>query len=126
MKRLKEAWDWRFWIWMPILGWLVPFAINESPLTANVKIIFSLFVANMIFSAVAGAFLRKRGAFWYLMFVWPLVFLVSVWLQLNSPMYGYYLAALYFVIELFAFTRGQEEEVDIEDQIPVDGGFREI
>ena len=41
-------------------------------------------------------------------------------------MYGYYLAALYFVIELFAFTRGQEEEVDIEDQTPVDGGFREI
>ncbi|WP_242050807.1 hypothetical protein [Weissella confusa] len=69
--------------------------------------------------------MRKRGAFWYLMFVWPLVFLVSVWLQLNSAMYGYYLAALYFVIELFAFTRGQEE-VDIEDQTPVDGGFREI
>ena len=126
MKRLKEAFDWRFWVWVPILALLVPFVINKTALSVNFKIVFSLFIVNMIFSIIAGAFLRTHGAFWYLLFIWPIFFLASIWLGLNSHMYGYYLAALYFVIELFAFTRGQEEEVDVENQIPVDGGFREI
>ena len=127
MKRLKEALDWRFWIWVPILSLLVPYLINESSvLNVNFKIIFSFFIVNIIFSIIAGAFLRRHGAFWYLLFVWPLFFIFSIWLVINSHMYGYYLAALYFVIELFAFTRGQEEEIDIEDQIPVDGGYREV
>jgi|GEM_PF-2011328 len=127
MKRLKEALDWRFWIWVPILSLLVPYLINESSvLNVNFKIIFSLFIVNIIFSVIAGAFLRRHGAFWYLLFVWPLFFIFSIWFVINSHMYGYYLAALYFVVELFAFTRGQEEEIDIEDQIPVDGGYREV
>lgn len=127
MKRLKEALDGRFWIWVPILSLLVPYLINESSvLNVNFKIIFSFFIVNIIFSIIAGVFLRRHGAFWYLLFVWPLFFIFSIWLVINSHMYGYYLAALYFVIELFAFTRGQEEEIDIEDQIPVDGGYREV
>jgi hypothetical protein len=47
-------------------------------------------------------------------------------LQINSAFYGYYLAILYLIIEIFAFTSGQEEELDFEKQIPVDGGFREV
>ncbi len=41
-------------------------------------------------------------------------------------MYGYYLALAYLVIELFAFTRGQEKEIDIEAQLPVDGGMQDL
>ena len=40
--------------------------------------------------------------------------------------YGYYLALLYLILEVFAFTSGQEEEFDIDKQIPVDGGFSEV
>jgi hypothetical protein len=126
MTRLKNALDWRFWIWVPVLALLVPFAINEITfLNTNVKIIVSFFLLNGGFSIYAGRFMRQHGAFQYLLLIWPLFFLVSIWLRINSAMYGYYLALLYLVIELFAFTAGQKEEISIEDQIPVDGGFKE-
>ena len=44
MKRLKEAFDWRFWVWVPILALLVPFVINKTALSVNFKIVFSLFI----------------------------------------------------------------------------------
>lgn len=126
MKKFNKIFDWRFWILMPILGILLPYIVNKTALTVNFKIIFSLFIVNMLFSVLAGIFLRKTGSNWALLLVWPIVYLISVWLQINSAFYGYYLAVLYLVIEIFAFTSGQEEELDVEKQIPVDGGFREV
>ena len=126
MKKINKTFDWRFWILMPIFGLLLPYIANKTILTVNFKIIFSLFIVNMLFSVLAGIFLRKTGSNWALLLVWPIVYLISVWLQINSAFYGYYLATLYLVIEIFAFTSGQEEELDVEKQIPVDGGFREV
>ena len=126
MKRFNKTFDWRFWILMPILGILFPYVINLTKLTANFKIIVLLFIVNMIFSVIAGRFLRHTGACWVLLLVWPIVFLISVWLHINSMFYGYYLALLYLILEVFAFTSGQEEELDIDKQIPVDGGFSEV
>ena len=126
MSRLKEALDWRFWIWQPILALLVPYLVNQVKLlNTNFKIIVVFFIINLIYSVYAGAYLRKNGAFWYLLLVWPILFLISVWLLINSRQYGYYLAALYLIVELFAFTRGQQKEIDVSDQIPIEGGFKQ-
>lgn len=126
MSRIKEALDWRFWIWVPVLSLLVPYVINEvSFLNAQFKIVFVFFILNLAFSVYAGRYLRHHGAFWYLLAVWPLFFVLSVIFKLNSSTYGYYLALVYLIVEAFAFTSGQVDEIDIADQIPVDGGFKE-
>ncbi|WP_373773769.1 hypothetical protein [Weissella soli] len=127
MKRISEVLSWKFWIWLPVVGILLPLIFNLLPGDwVNVKLMVALFIVNMLFSIYVGNFLRRHGAFSILLIVWPVIFLISVWLGINSKMYGYYLALAYLVIELFAFTRGQEKEIDIEAQLPVDGGMQDL
>ncbi len=127
MKRISEVLSWKFWIWLPVVGILLPLIFNLLPGDwVNVKLMVALFIVNMLFSIYVGNFLPRHGAFSILLIVWPVIFLISVWLGINSKMYGYYLALAYLVIELFAFTRGQEKEIDIEAQLPVDGGMQDL
>ena len=85
---------------MPILGCIVLFKINELPLTANVKIIFHC-QANMYWKCHRGSFLQA-WCFLVLDVCVATGYSWSVWLQLNSAMYGLpFHSLLYFVIELF-------------------------
>lgn len=125
MSRLKDVFDWRFWIWQPILAFLLPFLIDQIHfLGTNFKIIGLLFIINSAFSVFVGLYLRSHGSFWYLLIVWPLIFALATWLGFNESLYGYFFAILYFVIGIFSYTHGQTEEIDYNDQIPVDGGFK--
>lgn len=125
MSRMKGSLDWRVWIWALILAFLLPYLSNElSIITVNFKIIVLMFIVNSIYSVVVGLFLRRHGAFWYLLLVWPALFALGTLLHLNSRDYGYFFAVLYLVIGVIAFTHGQTDDVDFEDQIPVDGGFK--
>lgn len=127
MYELKKIADWKFWILMPIIGLLIPFAIKN--LSGNIKIlgiITTLFIINIIFSIFVGIYLRRHGSFWYLLIMWPLIFWVGVFLSLFPSTYGYYFGLVYLIIELFAYTMGQEAEVDIDAQIPIDGGIKGV
>lgn len=127
MHEFKKIADWKFWVLMPVFGLLIPFAIKE--LTGNLKtlgVIISLFIINIIFSVFVGIYLRRHGSFWYLLIIWPLIFCLGVVLNLFPDAYGYYFGIVYLIIELYAYTMGQESEVDIDDQIPIDGGIKEV
>ncbi|MDR3241373.1 MAG: hypothetical protein LBT37_04300 [Lactobacillaceae bacterium] len=127
MREFKKIASWQFWIMMPIFGWLIPWIFNEMPSgIKSYKLVVSLFILNMLFSVYVGAYLRKHGSFWYLLPIWPIIFAIGVAFGLNSILYGFFLALAYLIIELFAYTPGQEEEIDIEKQIPVDGGIKEV
>ncbi|MCM0582404.1 hypothetical protein H9L19_01315 [Weissella diestrammenae] len=127
MREFKKISNWRFWIWMPILAWGVPLLFNSLPSGfKQYKLVLSLFLINMIFSIFVGIYLRKHGSFWMLLPVWPIIFAIGVIFGLNALSYGFFLALTYLIIELFAYTSGQEEEVDVEQQIPIDGGIKEV
>ncbi|MDR3190451.1 MAG: hypothetical protein LBT80_04510 [Lactobacillaceae bacterium] len=127
MTRMNEIFNWKFWIWQPLLGIVLPLIINLLPGSwFTFKVVVAIFAVNMVLSVIVGMYLRKHGSFWILLIVWPLIFLISVWLHINSANYGYYMALTYLVIELFAFTRGQEEEIDVDEQLPIDGGMKNL
>lgn len=127
MRELRKVLNWKFWGMMLIFGLLIPWVFKQGGSSAQpYSVIISLFILNSIFSVYAGSFLRKNGSFWYLLIVWPLIFLFSVWLGYVPAIYGYSFAVLYFVLSIFAYTAGQEDDVDIEKQIPIDGGIKDV
>ncbi|GAK30628.1 hypothetical protein WOSG25_040680 [Weissella oryzae SG25] len=125
MKRLKEGFAWHFWIWLPVLAFVLPYLIDKTHLVSNnFKIIGLMFIINSIYSAYTGFYLRAHGAFWYLLVLWPLAIALATWLGLFVVLYGYFFALLYLVISIFTYTHGQTDDLDYSDQIPVDGGFK--
>ncbi len=57
MKRISEVLSWKFWIWLPVVGILLPLIFNLLPGDwVNVKLMVALFIVNMLFSIYVGNF----------------------------------------------------------------------
>lgn len=54
------------------------------------------------------------------------MFAIGVAFGLVPALYGYALAGMYLVIELLAFYTGQQNDKDLENQIPIENGFQSI
>ncbi|MGQ2226272.1 hypothetical protein ACT5YR_03200 [Fructobacillus fructosus] len=115
-----------------LLGLLVvtivlPFIASYFDWSTLTKVTFVYFFLNGGFALAFGYAIRKRGFRFYYVFVQPLVFaLLSNWLfSLVNDTYGYYLVFLYLVLTFFTYLANTSDDPD-ENELPVDGGYRDI
>ncbi|WP_057788431.1 hypothetical protein [Weissella minor] len=126
MRNIIMLKDWTFWLVLAIFAFGIPFVIDFFNFSDLLKIIGFYFIVNSLFSIGLSLYVRRRGAFIGIVIIWPIMFAIGVAFGLVPALYGYALAGMYLVIELLAFYTGQQNDKDLENQIPIENGFQSI
>lgn len=121
----KKLTNWLLMLFVATL--LLPYLASLLDWSTLTKVTLVYFVVNGGFALAFGYAIRKRGFRFYYVFLQPLVFaLLSNWLfSLVNETYGYYLAFLYLVLTFFTFLANTSADPD-ENELPIDGGYRDI
>ncbi|RRG18029.1 hypothetical protein D3P96_05050 [Weissella viridescens] len=117
---------WPFLVLNLLFAFGIPLVVKVSHIATLVNVIGILFIVNGLFSIYIGRYIKRRGAFKVMLLVWPLLFAIAVWLGLEPSLYGYAFTAMYLIIECLAFFVGQSNDLDYEQQIPIDEGYHGI
>lgn len=126
MRNIIMLKDWTFWLVLAIFAFGIPFVIDFFNFSDLLKIIGFYFIVNSLFSIGLSLYVRRRGAFIGIVIIWPIMFAIAVAFGLVPALYGYALAGMYLVIELLAFYTGQQNDKDLENQIPIENGFQSV
>lgn len=117
---------WPFLVLNLLFAFGIPFVVKMSHVATLANVLGILFLVNGLFSIYLGLYIKRRGAFKVMILVWPILFAIAVWFGLEPSLYGYAFAAMYFVIESLAFFVGQQNDLDYEEQIPIDEGYHSL
>ncbi|WP_099974831.1 MULTISPECIES: hypothetical protein [Lactobacillaceae] len=84
-----------------ILVFILPLIFTVFHISQSDRIIWLFFIVNIIFSGFTGWFAHKYELSFYNLIIFPLIFIISVFIQHGQ--YGYYLAGIYLVISLLIY-----------------------
>ncbi|AWW98306.1 hypothetical protein ATX24_03115 [Oenococcus oeni] len=123
-----------FWFMILILlSALGPLIFRAHFLDGSRRIIWLLGVIFGGFSLYSGYYFRRFGLRFWGIFIFPLTFsLINYFSKLvfGSSLitysYAYFFAAFYVVLALFTFVGDDNHDSDLDKQIPVDDGFKEL
>lgn len=93
---------WRYWIFSILIGVLLPFILKICRTPSVFIDMWFLIVLNIAVSFVVGNLIKTSQLKWFMLFVFPLTFLVGAFLLL--PRYSYYFALIYFCIEFLSYS----------------------
>ncbi|OIK99981.1 hypothetical protein ATW86_02895, partial [Oenococcus oeni] len=112
---------------------LGPLIFRAHFLDGSRRIIWLLGVIFGGFSLYSGYYFRRFGLRFWGIFIFPLTFsLINYFSKLvfGSSLitysYAYFFAAFYVVLALFTFVGDDNHDSDLDKQIPVDDGFKEL
>lgn len=111
---------------------VLPLIFKLIGLSSLMKIII-LFVVYGIFSLFTGKYVRRYGLKQIDLFIFPIIYVVFVAFfslinfGLFSYVYGIYFALYFVVLSFFAYqTNDNTTDKKIDEQIPVDGGIKNL
>lgn len=84
-----------------VLVFIMPIIFNMFHLGKSNRIIWLFFVINIFFSGFIGWFCRKYELSFYNMIIFPVIFVISVFIKYGR--YGYFLAGIYLILSILIY-----------------------
>lgn len=84
-----------------VLVFIMPILFNLFHLGRSNRIIFLFFVINVLFAGFIGWFSKKYALSFYNLVIFPVIFVVSVFVKYGR--YGYFLAGIYLVLSVLIY-----------------------
>lgn len=109
MQRLRVVMNdshWRYWLVALLIGLCLPVVLELCHTPSAMVDLWYMIVLNSLTSFAFGNLIKSNKLPWYLLFVFPLAFLVGAWIIL--PHYSYYFAIIYLCIEFLSYNLTRE------------------
>ncbi|WP_125588764.1 hypothetical protein [Companilactobacillus jidongensis] len=84
-----------------ILVFIMPILFNLFHLGRTNRIIWLFFVINILFAGFIGWFTRKYHLSFFNMVIFPVIFVISVFVKYGK--YGYFLSGIYLVLSILIY-----------------------
>ncbi|APX72769.1 hypothetical protein M5C72_06600 [Companilactobacillus allii] len=84
-----------------VLVFIMPILFNLFNLGRTNRIVWLFFVINVIFSGFIGWFTRKYQLSFFNLAIFPVIFVISVFVKYGR--YGYFLAGIYLVLSILLY-----------------------
>ncbi|WP_125708285.1 hypothetical protein [Companilactobacillus zhongbaensis] len=84
-----------------VLVFIMPILFNLFHLGRSNRIIFLFFVINVLFAGFIGWFSKKYSLSFYNLVIFPVIFVISVFVKYGR--YGYFLAGIYLVLSILIY-----------------------
>ncbi|MQS76081.1 hypothetical protein [Companilactobacillus halodurans] len=91
-----------------ILVFILPILIKLFHLGRTSRIIWLFFVINIFFAGFIGWFTRKYGLSFYNLFIFPIIFVISVFAKYGR--YGYFLTGIYLLLSILIYFLFEKEK----------------
>ena len=90
-----------------VLVFIMPILFNLFHLGRTNRIIWLFFIINILFAGFIGWFSRKYGLSFYNLVIFPVIFVISVFVKYGR--YGYFLAGIYLVLSVLIYFLFEDE-----------------
>lgn len=91
-----------------ILVFIMPILFNLFHLGRTNRIVWLFFVLNILFAGFIGWFSRKYELSFYNLVIFPVIFVISVFVKYGR--YGYFLAGIYLVLSILIYFLFEKEK----------------
>ncbi|TGD23072.1 hypothetical protein EGT49_06975 [Companilactobacillus suantsaicola] len=91
-----------------ILVFIMPILFNLFHLGRTNRIIWLFFVINILFAAFIGWFTRKYQLSFFNLVIFPVIFVISVFIKYGR--YGYFLSGIYLILSILIYFLFEDKE----------------